>query len=59
MPQARGLIETSLDEAAIVSPERSTDLLAIDEALIRLAAFDSRRSQIVELRFFGGMIPNS
>ena len=48
-------IEVSLDEAAIVSPERSADLVAVDEALERLATFDPRRSQIVELRFFGGL----
>ena len=48
-------IEVSLDEAAIVSPERSADLVAVDDALKRLAAFDPRRSQIVELRFFGGL----
>jgi RNA polymerase sigma factor (TIGR02999 family) len=45
----------SLDEAIIVSPERSSDLVAIDEALHRRAAFDLRRSRIVELRFFGGL----
>ena len=32
-----------------------TDVLALDEALTRLATFDPRKSQIVELRFFGGL----
>ena len=50
-----GAVLVSLDEAAVVSPERSADLVAIDDALTRLAAFDPRRSQIVELRFFGGL----
>jgi RNA polymerase sigma factor (TIGR02999 family) len=45
----------SLDEAVIVSPERSPDLVELDEALQRLAAFDPRKSQVVELRFFGGL----
>jgi RNA polymerase sigma factor (TIGR02999 family) len=45
----------SLDEGAIVAPDRPGELLAIDEALVRLAAFDSRKSEIVELRFFGGL----
>ena len=55
--QKRGgnAITISLDEAAIASTERSADVIAIDEALKRLAEFDSRKSQIVELRFFGGL----
>lgn len=48
-------IAISLDDAVLVSPERSADLVAVDEALDRLAAFDLRRSRIVELRFFGGL----
>jgi RNA polymerase sigma-70 factor, ECF subfamily len=45
----------SLDGLAVVSPEANRDLLALDEALHRLAAFDKRKSDVVELRFFGGM----
>ena len=45
----------SLDEAAIVSQARATDLLALDDALERLATIDPRKSQVVELRFFGGL----
>ncbi|MGA2005515.1 MAG: sigma-70 family RNA polymerase sigma factor [Terriglobales bacterium] len=45
----------SLDDALVVSPGRSTDLIALDEALDRLARIDARRSRIVELRFFGGL----
>jgi RNA polymerase sigma-70 factor, ECF subfamily len=44
-----------LEDAAIVAPEADVDLVALDEALTRLAAFDERKSRIVELRFFGGM----
>jgi len=45
----------SISEAADVSPERGEDLIALDEALQSLAAFDKRKTQIVELRFFGGL----
>jgi RNA polymerase sigma factor (TIGR02999 family) len=45
----------SLDEVAIVSEERAADVVALDDALTRLAAVDERKSQIVELRFFGGL----
>lgn len=50
-----GALKVSLDEAAILSPERATELIALDEALTSLTAIDSRRSQVVELRFFGGL----
>lgn len=45
----------ALDEALIVSEERVADVVALDEALVRFAAVDQRKSQIVELRFFGGL----
>jgi RNA polymerase sigma factor (TIGR02999 family) len=45
----------SLDEAAVVSPDRSGDLVALDDALQALAKYDPRKCQIVELRFFGGL----
>jgi RNA polymerase sigma factor (TIGR02999 family) len=45
----------SLEEDLVVSPERDTDLVALDDALERLAAVDPRKSQVVELRFFGGL----
>lgn len=45
----------SLNEAILPSPERAPDLLALDEALNRLAALDDRQAKIVELRFFAGM----
>lgn len=45
-----------LEEALAVAAEKSNvDLLALDEALMRLAAVDLRQSQIVELRFFSGL----
>src|SRR5437899_1373106 len=50
-----GALKVSLDEAAMVSQERASELIALDDALRNLAAIDSRRSQVVELRFFGGL----
>ena len=44
-----------LDEAAVMSPERAADLLALDEALDELAKVEARRSRVVELRYFGGL----
>ena len=45
----------SLDAAPVVACEPRRDLLAIDEALDQLAGVDGRKSQVVELRFFGGL----
>jgi RNA polymerase sigma factor (TIGR02999 family) len=45
----------SFDEVLFVSRGRSAQLVALDEALVRLATLDARRSKIVELRFFGGL----
>jgi len=45
----------SLDEAAVLPPLKGQDLIALDEALQRLAKIDPRKAEIVELRFFGGL----
>jgi RNA polymerase sigma factor (TIGR02999 family) len=45
----------SLNEAILPSPERAPEILALDEALSRLARLDERQAKIVELRFFAGM----
>jgi len=45
----------TLEEATLVSGGRPPDLLALDEALTRLAARDPRKAEVVELRFFGGL----
>ena len=45
----------TLDQDVVAAPARGEDLVALDEALERLAQFDPRRSQVVELRFFGGL----
>jgi RNA polymerase sigma factor (TIGR02999 family) len=49
-------LRITLDEAAWVTETRSEELLALDEALEKLAAQDPRKSQIVELRYFGGLM---
>ena len=50
-----GAHQVSLDEAATVVPDQSSDLVRLDEALKSLAEMDPRRSQVVELRYFGGL----
>lgn len=51
----KGSAETTFDEAFVLQPERSSDLVILDEALTRLAAMDPRKGRLVELRFFGGL----
>jgi RNA polymerase sigma factor (TIGR02999 family) len=50
-----GAQHVPLEEAEIIKDERAADLMALDEALSILAKLDSRRSQIIELKFFGGL----
>lgn len=52
-----GATRVALDQsiAAAHSPDQEVDLLALDEALDRLAKLDSQQSQIIELRYFGGL----
>lgn len=45
----------SFDEVMAVSPARSADLIALDDALEKLAAIDARKGKVVEMRFFGGL----
>jgi RNA polymerase sigma-70 factor, ECF subfamily len=54
--QKRGgsAILVSLTEAD-TAPDRSAEIIALDEALKSLAKFDDRKSRIIELRFFGGL----
>jgi RNA polymerase sigma-70 factor, ECF subfamily len=47
--------QVTFDESVLVSPQKGAELIAVDDALTDLAARDSRKSQIVELRFFGGL----
>ena len=48
-------ISIELEEAVVVPSQKSVELIALDEALTELASFDPRKSQIVEMRFFGGL----
>jgi RNA polymerase sigma factor (TIGR02999 family) len=50
-----GQVPVSLDDAVLVAEERAGTLLALDEALTRLASRDERLARVVEYRFFGGL----
>jgi RNA polymerase sigma factor (TIGR02999 family) len=50
-----GARPVSIDEAIVPLPNQAPDVLALDEALERLAKLDSRKSRVVELRFFAGL----
>lgn len=45
----------SIDDIDLPAAERNVDLIALDEALLELAALSERQARIVELRFFGGL----
>jgi RNA polymerase sigma factor (TIGR02999 family) len=45
----------TLDDAMVVTEQRSDDVLAIDQALARLAELDAEQARLVEMHFFGGM----
>jgi RNA polymerase sigma factor (TIGR02999 family) len=47
--------QVSLSEAEAMTNERAAELIALDEALAELAAFDPRKSEVVQLRYFGGL----
>jgi RNA polymerase sigma-70 factor (ECF subfamily) len=50
-----GAADLPLEEVAVMTPEKSAELLALDEALNRLAAVDPLKARVVELRHFGGL----
>jgi RNA polymerase sigma factor (TIGR02999 family) len=50
-----GAQRVDLDEALLVGGQEDSGILALDDALTRLAAFDARKSDIVQLLFFGGL----
>ena len=47
--------KVSFDEALVVTDEPQQDLLSLNDALEQLAKFDERKSQVVEMKFFGGL----
>jgi RNA polymerase sigma-70 factor, ECF subfamily len=50
-----GAQKISLDDVAVISNDRSAEVIAVDDALTELASWDARKCRIVELRFFGGL----
>ena len=50
-----GAARATFDEALVVSNESTQDFVALDDALRALAAFDERKSRVIEMRFFGGL----
>jgi len=50
-----GALKIELDEAALISPEESKQIVDLHEALETLATLDSRKAQVVELKYFGGL----
>jgi RNA polymerase sigma-70 factor (ECF subfamily) len=50
-----GALKITLDQTALVAETRSEELLALDEALEKLAAWDKRKAEVVEMRYFGGL----
>jgi len=50
-----GAVQVSFDEGLVLTPEKDADILALDEALTQFAVLYPRQSQVVELRFFGGL----
>jgi RNA polymerase sigma factor (TIGR02999 family) len=53
-----GASKVELNEAALVLPEQPRAILDLNDALERLATLDSRKAQVVELRYFGGLKEN-
>jgi RNA polymerase sigma factor (TIGR02999 family) len=54
-PKHGGGKTISLEDVAVVSDERASELVDLDEALSTLAKIDQRKSRVVELRYFGGL----
>jgi RNA polymerase sigma factor (TIGR02999 family) len=50
-----GAVKIELDEAALVSPQESKQIVELHEALEQLSTLDSRKAQVVELKYFGGL----
>ncbi|MEO5720890.1 MAG: ECF-type sigma factor, partial [Chthoniobacterales bacterium] len=50
-----GALRVELEEAALVSPAESREIVDLHEALEQLATLDSRKAEVVELKYFGGL----
>jgi RNA polymerase sigma-70 factor, ECF subfamily len=53
--RGQGFERVFLEEAEVISKNKAADVIALDEALTRLAGFDPQQARLVELRFFGGL----
>jgi RNA polymerase sigma factor (TIGR02999 family) len=55
LKRGAGIQHISLEDAAVVGHGRTTDLVALDDAMNQLALLDPRKVKVVEMRFFGGL----
>jgi RNA polymerase sigma factor (TIGR02999 family) len=55
MKRGGDAIQVSLSEADLVSGQKASELLALDDALRKLSTIDERKAKVVELRYFGGL----
>lgn len=55
LKRGAGMQHISLEEINVLGPERDANLVILDDAMLALARFDSRKARVVELRFFGGL----
>lgn len=55
LKRGAGMQHISLEEINMLGPERDANLVMLDDAMLALAQFDSRKARVVELRFFGGL----
>ena len=53
--RGRGAVRIPLDEMDVAAEERGVDVVALDEAVERLAAFDARKARAIDLRYFAGL----
>jgi RNA polymerase sigma factor (TIGR02999 family) len=53
--RGKAAVHIPIDEAVVLSPDQVEEVVAIDLALQRLAAFDERKSKVLEIRLFGGL----
>ncbi|HTL79047.1 MAG TPA: sigma-70 family RNA polymerase sigma factor [Candidatus Babeliales bacterium] len=55
LKRGSGAMKITLDECAVAAETRAAELLALDEALEKLASADPRKARVVEMRYFGGL----
>jgi RNA polymerase sigma factor (TIGR02999 family) len=53
--RGRGAVKVNVDEAPVLSPQRDSSLIALDEALEAFSKVAPRQAKVVELRYFGGL----